>query len=298
LSTAAPPEEHAVGFSPQQRPISRARARGAAPLGKYLAAALFVVFALAPFVYVVAISFDAHPALFSFPPRWLPSQPTLSNYTRLISQYPFLRWALNTLVFAGGVTLIKILIDSMAGYALSKLDFTGRRLVFAAMLITIMIPAAVLIIPLFFLVRNLHLLDSYAGLILPMLANPVGVIMMWGYMESLPRDLEHAAQLDGAGPLRTFLFVIAPNVRNGLVVVGLYTFLIQYTNFVWPLVVTSSTDMQVLTTGIATLKPSFVTPDYGLICAASIAAMVPITAVFLVLQRQFVVASLAGAVKE
>jgi multiple sugar transport system permease protein len=281
-------------------PASRKYSRSdlLAQIGPYVGVGLFIIFALAPFVYIVSISFKSHAALFEFPPQWFPTHPTFTNYTRLIDDHPFTRWVTNTLIFAGSVTAIKVVIDSMAGYALSKLQFTGGRLVYALLLVTIMIPVGVLIIPLFFLVRDLNLLDSYLGLILPQLANPVGIIMMRAYMESLPKDLEHAAAVDGAGPFRTFWHVVLPLVRPGLVVVGIYTFLIQYTNFVWPLVATDSTDMQVLTTGIATLKPNFVAPDYGLIGAASIAAMVPITIVFLLLQRQFVAASLSGALKE
>jgi ABC-type glycerol-3-phosphate transport system permease component len=166
------------------------------------------------------------------------------------------------------------------------------------MLATVMVPAAVLIIPLFFLVRDANLLDTYWALILPPLANPIGIFMMRGFIQGLPADLDRAARIDGCGPWRTYWHVVLPLVRPGLVVVGIYTFLLQYTNFVWPLVATSSEDLYVLTTGLARLKPNFTAPDWGLISAGSIAAMLPITAIFLLLQRQFVSASLAGALKE
>ena len=262
-----------------------------------LGIALFCFVAVAPFAYVVSASLKRTRSLFQFPPEWIPSHPTLDNYTRLVSDLPFLRWTLNTLLVAGAVALLKVAFDSMAGYAFSKLSFAGRRPLFGGMLATVMIPPAVLIIPLFFLVRDAGLLDTYWALILPPLANPIGIFMMRGFIDALPDELESAARIDGCGPLRTYRHIVLPLVKPGLVVVGVYAFLIQYTNFVWPLVATRSEHLYVLTTGLARLKPSFTAPDWGLISAGSVAAMIPITLVFLALQRQFVSASLAGALK-
>jgi ABC-type glycerol-3-phosphate transport system permease component len=264
---------------------------------RWLGIAAFCFVALAPFVYVVSASFKATQSLFQFPPEWIPSDPTLDNYGRLIEDHPFVRWTLNTLFVAGVVAVLKVTFDSMAGFAFSRLAFAGRRPVFAFMLATVMIPPAVLIIPLFFLVRDAGLLDTYWALILPPLANPIGIFMMRGFIDALPDDLDKAARIDGCGPFRTYWHIVLPLVRPGLVVVGVYAFLIQYTNFVWPLVATSSENLYVLTTGLARLKPNFTAPDWGLISAGSVAAMVPITVVFLLLQRQFVAASLGGALK-
>jgi ABC-type glycerol-3-phosphate transport system permease component len=261
-----------------------------------LGVALFCAVAVAPFAYVVSASLKRTRSLFQFPPDWIPDDPTLGNYARLLD-LPFLRWTLNTLFVAGTVALLKVLFDSMAGYAFSKLSFAGKRPLFGLMLATVMIPPAVLIIPLFFLVRDAGLLDTYWALILPPLANPIGIFMMRGFIDALPDDLEKAARIDGCGPFRTYWHVVLPLVKPGLVVVGVYVFLIQYTNFVWPLVATSSEHMYVLTTGLARLKPNFTAPDWGLISAGSVAAMLPITVVFLALQRQFVAASVAGALK-
>jgi multiple sugar transport system permease protein len=267
-------------------------------LGIWTGVALFCVVALAPFMYVLSTSLKETRSLFQFPPDWIPDQPTLGNFVRLVADHPFLRWTANTLFVSATVAGLKVAFDSMAGYAFAKLEFTGRRLVLGLMLATVMVPAAVLIIPLFFLVRDANLLDTYWALILPPLANPIGIFMMRGFIQGLPADLDRAARIDGCGPWRTYWHVVLPLVRPGLVVVGIYTFLLQYTNFVWPLVATSSEDLYVLTTGLARLKPNFTAPDWGLISAGSIAAMLPITAIFLLLQRQFVSASLAGALKE
>jgi multiple sugar transport system permease protein len=216
----------------------------------------------------------------------------------LLFDRPFLRWTLNTLFVAGSVTAIKVVIDSMAAYAFAKLDFTGRRALFAVLLGGIMIPPALLLIPLFFLVRDLGLLDTYWALILPPLANPVGIFILRGYIQALPSEVEEAARLDHCGPFRTYRHVILPLLKPGLVVVATYVFLTQYIEFVWPLVAVESDDKLLLTTGLATLRSQIQTIDWGLLNAASVLSMVPITVVFLLFQRRFVAASLTAGLKE
>jgi len=258
----------------------------------------FVVVALAPFLYVISTSLKQTTSLFQYPPQWIPSPVYFGNYQDLVEDRPFLRWTFNSVFVAGTVTLVKVLFDSMAGYALARIEFRGRTALFWIMLLTVMIPPAVLIVPLFFLVRDAGLLDTYWALILPPLANPVGIFLMRAYIQGLPADLENAARIDNCGPFATYWRIILPLVKPGLVVVGTYTFLIQYVNFVWPLVATSSEEMFLLTNGLASLRTRGVTQDWGLISAASVLSMIPITIVFLLFQKQFVSASLSGAVKE
>jgi multiple sugar transport system permease protein len=258
----------------------------------------FCLAAIVPFLYVVSTSLKRSRSLYSFPPDWIPDHPTLRNYELLLVDHPFGRWALNTLLVAGTITAIKVVIDSMAAYAFAKLPFAGRRALFGAMLATIMIPPALLLIPLFFLVRDLGLLDTYWALILPPLANPVGVFILRGYIQALPPELEQAARLDDCNPWQIYRHVIVPLVKPGLVVIATYTFLTQYIEFVWPLVAVESDDKLLLTTGLSTLRTQIQTIDWGLLSAASVLAMVPITLVFLLFQRRFVAASLTGGLKD
>jgi ABC-type glycerol-3-phosphate transport system permease component len=259
------------------------------------AAVLFAALSLVPFLYVVSTAFKQQTNLFQFPPDWIPNDPTLVNFERLLSDHPFVRWTLNTLFISTTVAMAKVVIDSMAGYALARLDFPGRRLVSGAFLMTVMVPIAVLIIPIFFIIRDLGILDTYWALLLPPLANPIGIMMFRGYIAAIPPELEGAAALDGAGPFRTYWHVILPLIRPGMVVVGLYTFIFQYTNFVLPLIGTDSEDLRVLTNGVATLQTP--TPDYGLIAAGALGGLVPIAIVFVLLQRHFMTASLGSALK-
>ena len=250
-----------------------------------------------PFLYVLSTSFKETKSLFSYPPEWIPRQIYYGNYLDLFTQHPYLWWLVNTLGVSLAVTAIKLVIDSMAAYALAKLDFAGKRLLVVVLLLSVATPIAALLIPLFLITRSLGLLDTYWALILPPLANPLGVFMLRGFIASLPNDIEHSARLDGASEARIFAKVILPLIRPGLVVHATFIFLLQYTSFIWPLVAMHDLDKQVLTVGISSLKAVY-TVDWGLISAGSLLAAVPITVMFVLLQRHFLAQSLAGALKE
>lgn len=277
---------------------ARKRRRGTpGKIGIYGALTAFAVVSLLPFGYILLASLKDGQALFQYPPQWIPDPITFDNFSRLFTDQNFLRWTFNSVFVAGAVTVLKVLFDSMAGYALAKLEFNGKGPLIGLMLATVMVPIGVLIIPLFFIVRSFGMLDTYWALILPPLANPIGIFMMRTYIMSIPGDMESAARLDNCSEWGIYWRIILPLVKPGLVVVAIYTFFMQYTNFIWPLVATSSESMFTLTTGLASLNTESAR-DWGLISAGAALAMVPITAVFLLFQRQFVAASLTGALKD
>lgn len=252
---------------------------------------------LLPFGYVVSTSFKSTMALFAYPPDWLPDQPTLDNYRNLLNRYPFWRWLLNSFIVASSVTVVKLVFDSMAGYAFAKMRFPGRDALFLVVLISLMVPFASLLIPTFIIVRELGLLNTYWGLILPGLASPIGVFMMRQFIESLPSDLENAARLDGCSEFQIYRKVILPLIKPGLVVLGVFTFMVQWTSYLWPLVVVTKPEMATLTVGARSLTSTF-TQDWGLNSAAAILSMLPMIIVFIFLQRYFIAGSIAGALKE
>jgi multiple sugar transport system permease protein len=266
-------------------------------LGRRAALLAFAVVAIAPFLYVLSSSLKQSKVLFDYPPQWIPAPPYLGSYGKLLGDYPFVRWVANTLFVAGSVTAVKLLIDSMAAYALARMEFPGRRLALGLMGAAIMIPPALLIIPLFFLVRDAGLLDTYWALILPALANPVGVFILRAFIRGVPEELEEAARIDDASPWQIYRHVILPSIRPGLVIVASYVFLVQYVDFVWPLVATQSESKLLISTGLATLKPRTINVDWGLASAASVLSMVPITLVFLAFQRRLVGGSLSAGLK-
>ena len=257
------------------------------------------VIMVGPLFYIISTSVKKTTQLFSYPPDWIPKIFFWGNYATLLGgESLFLRWTLNTVLVAGVVTLLKLIIDSMAGYAFAKVEFPGRKVLFVLILAVVMVPTSAVLIPLFLLVRGMGILNTYWALILPPLANPVGVFLMRNYIQSLPRDLENSARLDGCSEFSVYFRIILPLVKPGLVVLGIFTFLAQYTAFLWPLLAVQDEKLQVVTTGVAEMTATIFTIDWGLISAASVLSMVPITIVFFIFQRHFSGGSIAGALKQ
>ncbi len=278
----------------QRRARRRSRIAGA---GRHLLLALICFILVAPFYYVVLASLKDSTGIFQYPPKLIPIPPYFGNYERLLTDTAFPRWMLNTLFVATTVTVCKIFLDSMAGYALAKLDITGKRIVFMLLLLLLMVPFGALIIPLWTLVYTLGLLNTYWALILPALANPLGVFLMRQFILGLPKDLENAARLDGVSEFGIYWRIILPLIKPGLVVLAVIIFTDQFMSFVWPLIATSSNDVELVTVGVAGLR-SHGGVDYGLWSASAVMSMIPIGIVFFVLQRQFLARSLAGALKQ
>jgi ABC-type glycerol-3-phosphate transport system permease component len=273
------------------------RRRRLGGVGRHGALALMTLVFVLPFYYVVLASAKSNDQIFSYPPKLLPLPLYLGNFKALLSQTQFLRWMLNTLIVAGSVSVLKVLLDSMAGYALAKLQITGKRVIFILMLMLLMVPLSALIVPLWSLVNKLGLLDTYWALILPALANPLGVFLMRQFILGLPSDLIDAARLDGLSEFHIYWRIVLPLIKPGLVVLAVIIFTDQYMSFIWPLIATTSNSMELLTVGVAGLH-SRGGVDYGLWSASAVMSLVPIAIVFLVLQRQFVSRSFNGALKQ
>ncbi len=297
IETHFPELDEGSGATAARRAQGLASTRSLYRLAIYLILIVAAIIAMLPFGYVVSTSLKSTMALFAYPPDWLPDEPTLDNYRNLINKYPFWRWLMNSAIVAGSVTLIKLVVDSMAGYAFAKMRFPGREGLFLLVLISLMVPFASLLIPTFVIVRELGLLNTYLGLILPGLASPIGIFMMRQFIESLPSDLENAARLDGCSEFQIYWRVILPLIKPGLVVLGVFTFMVQWTSYLWPLVAATKPKMATLTVGARSLTSDF-TQDWGLNSAASVLSMLPMILVFIFLQRYFIAGSIAGALKE
>ena len=271
-------------------------------LAGYSVLTVFAVIAIGPFLYLLSPSFRQSFELFSYPPQWIPDSFYTGNFATILNETSYLRWALNTLIFATSVTLITLAIDTLAGYAFARLRFPGRTVLFVAVLATLMIPTAVLIAPLYIMMSHLpgwtHSgINTYPGMILPMVASPLGVFMMRQFMSTLPEALVEAARLDGASEWQIFRKIVLPLMKPAIVVLGIFTFMFQWVNFLWPLVITTTDNMKTLTVGVASLQGQFVT-NWGVISAAAVMTMVPVIIIFLIFQRWFVQASMAGALKQ
>jgi ABC-type glycerol-3-phosphate transport system permease component len=268
----------------------------------YAVLILFALIATAPFVYLLSPSLRESYELFTYPPQWIPETLYWGNFDTILNETSYIRWGLNTLVFATSVTLITLVLDTLAGYAFARLRFPGRTALFALVISTLMIPTAAIVAPLYIMVSRVpdwtHAgINTYLGMILPMVCSPLGVFMMRQFISTLPEGLVEAARLDGASEFQIFRKIVLPLIKPAIVVLGIFTFMFQWVNFLWPLVITTTDDMKTLTVGIASLQGQFVT-EWGVISAAAVMTMVPVIVVFLVFQRWFVQASMAGALKQ
>ncbi|GHE37632.1 carbohydrate ABC transporter permease [Streptomyces thermocarboxydus] len=271
----------------QDRPRGRGRVR--TPV-LYTVASLGLLVMSAPFLWMALSAFKTRRDLTASPPVWIPSEWTLSNFTALLDQLDMERYFLNSLIVAVLVTLCNLLFCSMLGYALAKLEFTGRSKVFGVVLAALMVPGNLLILPLYVLMTKLGLIDTYAGLVLPFAAGAFGVFLMRQFMQSIPDELLEAARIDGAGEWYIFCRIVLPLVKPALATLTIFTFLGSWNNFVWPLIATNDPDKYTLPVALATFANDpnrTVGGGNGMLMAGSLLVVLPVLLVFVVLQRHF-----------
>lgn len=247
-----------------------------------------VVAMLMPFVWMVLGSFKTNTELLKSPPTWWPEHATLANYATLFNKLDFASFFTNSVVVACSVAAGNVVFCSMMGYALAKMDFRGKKLLFGLTMSLLMVPGLVTFVPLFVLVANLGMLNSYAGLILPFLAGPLGVFLMRQFIGGLPDELIEAARIDGASELRIFARVIMPLSGPAIATLTILTFLSSWNNFLWPLVVAQTQNMYTLPVAIALFSVGQNANQYGLMMAGAVVIVVPVLAVFVALQRYFI----------
>lgn len=217
----------------------------------------------------------------------LPNEPTLENFRYVFTQVPFLRYMFNSFFVAATVTVISLWFHSMAAYALARLKFRGRDTIFLIIFSTLLVSLPVILIPAFVVVRALGMVDSYAGLIIPMIFNAFGIFLLRQFYVSLPGELEEAALVDGASYWRIYRSVVLPLSRPILAALAVFFFLANWNSFVWPLTITSDPNLRVVQLGIATFQQQYAS-DWNYVLAASTVAALPTLLVFFFFQRQIV----------
>ena len=264
---------------------------------RYVVLAVGALLMATPFLYMLGTSFKPHAFVLETPPRFIPSEPTLDNYTRALTTNHFGRYFLNSLIVATISTAIIVVLAAMLAYAFARWDFPGRSTLFYLMLGTMMVPSLVLIIPQFVLARDLHLLNSRWGLIAVYSAGTAfSMFLLRGFFEELPQDLLDAALVDGAGPFRTFWDIALPLARPALAAVAIFSFLGAWDEFTWALTAISDEDLYTLPIGLRLFQQQHGT-EWGLVFAASTISVVPTIAVFVIFQRHFIKGVTSGAVK-
>jgi multiple sugar transport system permease protein len=257
------------------------------------------VLMLLPFWVMVITSLVGPDEVFQMPPRLWPSQWHWENYGRLFQQAPMALYFFNSVLVSVVTTVGHVLFSAMAAYAFSRLQFPHKNKLFFVFLMTMMVPPQVNIVPLFFLMKTFHWLDSYAALIVPGLFGAFGVFMLRQWFNGLPRELEEAARMDGCNPWQIFWRIALPLATPALAALAIFVFINTWNSFMWPLIVTNSESMRTLPVGIATLKGSFRdTTDWTVLMAAATLSILPVIGVFLIGQKQFMQGLLSGGVKE
>ncbi|MFV9423413.1 carbohydrate ABC transporter permease [Microbacterium sp. S1037] len=288
MTALAPaPFASASGVSaPRRSPQARRRRLVSMALLIVVAAATLVL--MLPILIIVFTAFKPVAEVNAYPPTLLPGQWTLDNFARIFTELPFARLIANSFVFAGGVTLFALVFDSLAAYALARLDFRGSRLLLIAIIASLMIPFQATLIPIYQLVSDLGWVNSYAGLIAPRAADAFGIFFLRQFFLSLPRDLDNAARIDGASELRIFRSIVLPNAVPALLTLGIFTFVNNWNDLLWPLVFTTDSEMGTVTSGLTLLTgPGGIIPQ-GVMMAGSLIAVLPLAILFLLIQRRFV----------
>jgi len=260
-----------------------------------LVALVMVVF---PFYWMVNTSLKPASEIFLSPPTFISSNWSLDAYVTVLTQRPFVRYFLNSLVVTLGTTLLSVTLAAFAAYGFTRFFPRGATPFIVFLLFTKMLPETLLIIPYFQLMSALGLLNSYFALILAYssFALPFSVWMLIGFFRSIPRDIDEAAKIDGASYLQTFFLVILPLARPGLVAVALFTFLIAWNSYLWALVLTTDASMHVLSVGVANMVGEY-RVQWNELMAAAVIAAVPVMLLFSFLEKHLVNAITSGAVK-
>jgi ABC-type glycerol-3-phosphate transport system permease component len=242
---------------------------------------------LAPIVWMVSTSLKTSKHVFDLPIQWVPRRPLWSTYPAAYTTVRFTRYFVNSAIVTGSVTVLNVLLSALAGYGLAKYRFLGRHVLLVLILATLMLPLEVVMVPLYLTVQRLGWLNSYQGMIVPVAANALGILMMRQYFLSLPDDLIAAARIDGAGHISTFLRIGVPLAWPALLTVAILIFQSTWDDFVWPFLIISNTAKATVPLAVQTFQ-SAETSNFPMLMAVSAIASLPLTLLFFVFQRQII----------
>jgi multiple sugar transport system permease protein len=258
-----------------------------ARLALYLALSLIAAFFLLPLLWMFSTSFK--PFVETLQPTWIPQEPTLENFTSIFNDpsIPVLRWFVNSLGVATAFTTLVVLIDSLAAYAYARMEFPGRNLLFGLLLATLVMPGIMFVVPNYITIARLGWLNTYQGVIAPGLSGVFGVFFLRQFFQSIPRELEEAAYIDGASVWTTFFRVSLPLAKGAIATLAIITFLTSWNDFLWPLLILNERELQTLPVGLATIQGQY-TFDYGKLMAGAVVTAVPVLILYIFLQRYII----------
>ncbi|PYG01919.1 carbohydrate ABC transporter membrane protein 2, CUT1 family [Georgenia satyanarayanai] len=272
-----------------REPATTRRRPGGRVVVRYVVLGALALLFISPLIYMLVTSFKERGEAAGFPPTWVPDPPTTDAYSSILgtSGTPVLRWFLNSLVAASANAALVVTTSTLAGFALARMRFRGRSLVFGAVIATLFVPPVILVIPNYLIVGELAWLNTLAAIIVPTAASAFGVFFMRQFFISLPGELEEAARLDGANQWQAFLKVALPLSRPALATLALLSFLTNWNDFLWPVYVLFSPEVQTLPAGLSTLQTANAV-RYDLLMAGAVIASVPVLALYVFLQRYII----------
>lgn len=289
--TTLPPRSDAVFGTNGRFPLPpRRRAGGNGRAVTWILSITMVVIGLLmllPIIWMLFTAFKPESDIVTYPPSLWPRELTFDHFVDVWNRIPFARLYVNTIVFAGGVTLVSLLFDSMAAYALARIAFRGRAVVMVLILVLLMLPFQVTLIPLYDMLNGMGLTNTLPGLIIPRMTNAFGIFFLTQFFLSLPKDLEEAARVDGASEWRIYSGIVMPLAKPALLTLGLFHFQYNWNDLLWPLVMSSSVETSTLPAGLSLFMGQHVV-EYGLLMAGSLLSLVPVILFFLLIQRSFV----------
>lgn len=247
---------------------------------------LGLIITMVPFIWMLSTSFKSSGAIFAYPPKWIPSPFTLMHYRELFERVKFLTHFKNSLIVATSITILNLFLNSLAGYAFAKYKFLGRDKIFTLLLATMMVPGQVTMMPVFLILKNLGLLNTFSGLIIPGASGVFGIFFMRQFMLTIPNDLIDSARIDGCSEFRIYWNIILPLCKPALATLAIFTFMGSWNEFLWPLIIMTKESMYTLPVALANLNGQYNT-EWGLLMAGSVVVILPILLVFISMQRYF-----------
>ncbi len=275
---------------------SIARRQMLAKIGLYFLLVMGAVLAMLPMVWMVSASLMPTGEASTYPPHFFPSRPTLDHYKDLFLRLNLGRNLLNSAFVSFVVTFASLFINSLAGYAFAKMRFNGRERLFKSLSTGLVLPTQVAMLPLFLLLKNMHMINTYWGVIIPGLSSIFGIFLVRQYALAIPDEMLDAARVDGAGEFRIFWSIVVPGIMPILATLAIWTFLATWNDFMWPLIVLSDASHYTLPVALANLSGEHV-QDTELMMAGSVLTVIPVMMVFLFLQRYYIQGVMAGSVK-
>ncbi len=254
---------------------------------------------LVPFIYMISISFMREAQIFGGNISFIPNPFTIDNYKYVFNSTDIFKYFFNSMFVAIVTTIGQVTISSMAGYAFARFEFKYKESLFILLLISMMIPPQVNIVPLFFLMKQLHWVDTYQALIIPGLFGGFGVFMMRQWFKGLPKDMEASAQIDGCNTFEVFYKIALPLSLPAVITLAIFTFITTWNSFMWPLIITNSDTIRTLPIGLANFQGSFrEVTDWGALMSYSVICCMPVIIVFLLGRKYFINDILNGGIKE